>query len=450
MDIWRTNSDTLETVELEKFISKHLAECAPRFSKLWRYYEGKNCKVLSKPEPKEGNPDNRTPVAYGRKIITTFEGYAYRPRYITYSAGPGSEDYVSTLNEVFNANNEHIKTSRAGRNTGIFGEAYEIVYADESGKPRFFSVDPRECFILYDYSPEPKKKIGVRYYLTSDDVYRVEVYYATRVDTFERRVENGKVSYTALEPMPNPIGEVPIVPYYFGDDRLGLIEPVLALIDDYDMLVSDSFVEFDRFANAYLRIVGSSITGGVSDDANGNKVAMFLRRLRERRIFSGLSAPDDVTFLTKDIPKEFIEFMSNLIRQQIHVQSHVPDFTSEQFASGVSGAAIDRLLFDFENVCSSAEADFDTGLLERIRLINIILKVDRVDSEGKTVVINHKRNLPANTKEAAEIAVLLKNAGFSSRLVAESMPDYIVSDVDEELAEQEAELSKIPNLDGSI
>jgi len=30
----------------------------------------------------------------------------------------------------YNINNEHIKTSRAGRNTGIFGVSYELLYID--------------------------------------------------------------------------------------------------------------------------------------------------------------------------------------------------------------------------------------------------------------------------------------------------------------------------------
>ena len=277
-------------------------------------------------------------------------------------------------------------------------------------------------------------------------MYSVEVYYADRVEYYTREIKNGQVVYTALEPRANPFGVVPVVEYRFGDDMLGLIAPVRALIDDYDMIVSDSFVEFDRFANAYLRIVGAGIGGGHGETGE-RKASEFLRRLRERRIFSGLNAKDDVSFLTKDIPTEFITFMSKLIRDQIHIQSHVPDLGSEAFATGASGAAIDRLMFDFENVCSSIEPDFDTGLYDRIDIINRLLAVDGIaPDEGERILIKHRRNLPANNKEAVEIAQIMKAAGFSNKAIAESMPDDMIPDVDAELAEQEREISLMPNL----
>jgi hypothetical protein len=131
--------------------------------------------------------------------------------------------------------------------------------------------------------------------------------------------------------------------------------------------------------------------------------------------------------------------MAEFIREQIHVQSHVPDLSK---FSELSGIAVQRLMFDFENVVSSAEADFDTGLYERIRMINTILKtMGRTVGDPASIVISHKRNAPLNVKEFADTALVMKQAGFSRYLVADVMPDDIIPDIDAELERQDEEMA---------
>ena len=168
----RTDKDKFNEKELITAIRENERAVVPNLDKLWQYYKAKNTKILAHPSPDPNNPDNRTPVPYGRKIVNTFTGYAYRPRYITYKCE--NEPYIEQIRATFKLNNEHIKTSRAGRNTAIFGVAYEIVYVDgvampESAmpvkaEPRFFTVDPREMILYYDRAPEPNKKMAIRYF----------------------------------------------------------------------------------------------------------------------------------------------------------------------------------------------------------------------------------------------------------------------------------------------
>jgi SPP1 family phage portal protein len=463
MRLWKTDKTTLTPDEIEEYIETHQDGVVPHLDELWAYYLGKNPGILNRPKGDPNNPDNRTPVSYGRKIVTTFTGYAYRPKYITYKADDEAiQGYMDQLQMTFDLSDEHIKTSRAGRNTAIFGAAFELMYIDGMqgttlptvAEPRFVTLDPREIILLYDYSPEPKKVVGIRYYRIHDKLYKVEVYYPDRVELYDRvrseqsagiGVEEWRLISTGEAP--NYFDEVPVVPYYFGDDRVGLIEPVLPLIDDYDVIISDSINEFERFAHAYMLLVRMNLV-----DPNLKKepgaFSQALKRLRSLRIFENLPDRDAVSFLTKDIPKDFIEWMTTTLREQIHTQSHVPDFASQRLGE-LSGAAVDRLMFDFENVVSSAEADFDTGLLERIRLINRIYeKTGRIVDEIHSIVINHKRNMPLNLDEFASTAEKMKRAGFSRYLLADIMPDDIIPNVDEELARQDEDMEAImPDID---
>jgi len=437
VEIWKTEDDRLTDKQILAYIADYESRILPSLQKLWDYYKGLNYKIVNRQVVDNDNPDNRTPMAYGRKLVTTFTGYGYRPGYISYQSEK-DEKFLTDITDVYKLNHEKIKTSRAGRNTAIFGASYEIVYANEKAEPRFMTVDPREMIILYDYAPEPKKKIIIRFYIVNSTKYKVEVYYADSIETYDRvRKDENSPEWILTNggTSDNLIGEIPVAAYYFGDDMLGVINPVHDLINDYDVLMSDSMNEFDRFAFAYLLLKKMRL-GNSADPKEQRKALSIIKRLR---VFQNL--PDDgaVSFLTKDIPKEFIEFMEKWIREQIHEQSHVPDFS--QSASDLSGVAIDRLMFDFENVVSSAEANFDVGLYERMELISKIMTIGGSEKQVSDISIIHRRNTPKNLAEFAEIAFKMKQAGFSAELIARVMPSEIVKNVDEEIALQKAEMT---------
>lgn len=478
MTLQKTSKDILTKEEILKYISDYELYEVPRLTDLWEYYCGRNVAINKRKKVDNNNPDNRIIISYGRKIVTTYTGYAYRPKYITYKPNittevvedqdteengenieviePIEKQYVDKLQEVFKINNEHIKTNRAGRNTAIFGLSYEVVYIDSEYVaseelaikviPKFFTVDPREMIVLYDYSPEPKMKIAIRYYkLDSDKKYMVEVYYKDHIDTYikERADERSKEWILTDNQLgiTNYFNEVPVVAYYMGDEIQSINENVLSLIDAYDVLFSDSMNEFDRFAFAYLIMKKFGLSNPI-DKKDPTKTNESIKNIKRKRLFEHLPADADIKFLTKDIPTAFIEYMARVLREQIHIQSHVPDFTSEKM-NGASGIAIQRLMFDFENLVSSAEADFDTGLYQRIKLITIIMnKANVIDGSPDMVTINHKRNIPLNTQEFAQTALTMTNAGFSRRAIIGVMPEDIIPNIEKELdyekQEQEA------------
>jgi len=264
------------------------------------------------------------------------------------------------------------------------------------------------------------------------------VYYADHVETYDRKREKESNKWTLLPTgnVVNFFGDIPVIPYYFGDEMLGIIKPVLPLIDAYDILISDSLNEYDKFASAYLIMKNF----GITDPTKKKEAGVFSRALSElkrKKVFEHLPVDAELSYLTKDIPTAFVTWMSDFVRDQIHVQSHVPDFTGEKM-SGASGIAIQRLLFDFENVVSSAEADFDVGLMERIRLITLLYsKAGRAVGTPDMISISHKRNVPLDLKAFADTALTMKSAGFSRYIVADVMPDDIIPNVEEELARQD-------------
>lgn len=470
MGLLKTDKDVFTKEDILESIRIYERDEVPRLTELWEYAKGRNVHIKERKSPDNGanNPDNRIPISYGKKIVNTYTGYALRPRYTTYKASSevGTEaqenvqEYMSQLQSIFNKNKEHLKTSKAGKNAAIFGRSYEIVYIDgefsveEKGislkaVPRFFSVDPRELILFYDFSSEPKKKIGIRFYLVADNLYKVEIYYKDKTELWERYRddESNEWKLRFIDSSPHFFEEVPIAAYYFGDDHVGILESVLPLIDAYDVLISDSMNEFDRFAYAYLVMKKFGLTDQTKKK-DSSSFSQALRFLKFFRVFEWVPADADIKFLTKDIPTDFLRFMSDFLKEQIHIQSHVPDFTNREM-SAMSGIAIQRLLFDFENVVSSAEAEFDVGLDERMSLITeILLKINKGKNwNTEMIIISHKRNLPLDLKQFAEVAEIMKRAGFSKYLCADIMPDDVIPNVEEELERQRKEAEEeIPDI----
>ncbi len=530
MQLQKTDKTTLTPEDILKYIADYEIAQVPEFNTLWNYYKGQNEKVLARTVPSANDPNNKVPIPYGRKIVTTYTGYACKPHSTTYQAvedkseddesdndtesemitestdiseyDPSTQEKIKLALQIsgsierksfakylppepkvktveqkfcdelqanYNLNNEHIKTSRAGRNTGIFGVAYELLYMDGAvnndiktnatlpvkAEPRFFSVDPREMILLYDYSPEPKKVIGIYFYKITDDLYKVMVYYKARVEMYDRVREKNSyekpwklVPSSPISSSINFYGDIPVIAYYFGDEMLGIIKPVLPLIDAYDSLISDAMNEDEKFAKAYLVMKEFGLLDP-SQSKDPNKAAAVIQNLKKKRLFEHVPKDADIYYLTKDIPVTFLDFMSKKLKDEIHTQSHVPDF-KDMATGSLSGAAIQRMLFDFENVVSSAEADFDTGLKERIRLIAIAFEKlhQFVGGTPDMISISHRRNLPQDLKEKADTALAMKNAGFSRWLCSDIMPDDVIPDVEEELRRQDEDSeARLPDIE---
>ena len=218
-----------------------------------------------------------------------------------------------------------------------------------------------------------------------------------------------------------------------NEERVGDFEPILPLIDAYDILISDSLNEFDRFAQAYLVLKGLSMDQETLDN------------VKQNRIFTSSNLDWEVAFLTKEVPSGFIEFMTGLVKKEIHKQSHVPDF-SEVTTGTFTGAALDRLLYDFELIAAVKEALFKKGLYKRIELIDTILtKQNRIKGEAKDIEIIMSRNKPTSLIELGD--AMSKYAGIvSDQTLLENFAPF-VHDAQEEIDKRNEEnAARMPNL----
>ena len=415
------------------------------YRKLGDYYIGENPEIRNrKTASTEGAPDNRIASPYARKLINTVSGYMYRPGYIQYGVDDNTQDeYKGRLNRVFAVNSESSKTARAGKLSSIFGAAYEVHYTRNTGtpEPRFTLLASEDFLPVYSNDVEPELVAGIhRYY---DDVTgrtvgieHIDIYYADVVQSYGSEGSIKAETMRLEGEVPHGYGMVPVVVYKNNDEWMGDYEHVLKLIDAYDVLMSDSMNEFDRFAWAYLVL------------KELNMDAESLKDVKMKRVFEVMKE-GSVEFLTKDIQTQFIQFMRDWLKEEIHKQTHIPDMTDVHFAGNQSGVAIRYKLSDLENIAAVKEIGFREGLQRRIALLNsfwMTQGLQVVPPEDISITMN--RNIPANYKEQAEIMAMLRGH-VSHRTLLDEVITF-VNDAGHELDEIAKETEAMPAFDFAV
>lgn len=402
------------------------------------YYVGKNVTINKKNNTDKNNPDSRISIPYARTMSQIVKGYMYKPGLITYQSK--NEKYIEQLQEIFNENNEELKTSELGENQSKYGLGVELLYTDEMKNqegqekiiPRFTPIKPEECIFIFNMEIEPKLIGTIRYYIVEEDkeldkrIWRVEIYYLDRVEIY-KMIEKISQKETPIlqETFPNNLGEIPFILYLNNQEYHADYQPVQTLVDSYDLLMSDAINETNRFANAYM-ILKNYIFANSEDE---NEKRRKLENIKSKRLIE-LIDNGEVSFLTKEIPSEFIDMLKNTLREDIEYHSHIPDFRSKNFEAK-SGIAMMWALFDFENLAGDKQALFEQGLQRRIELINKFLNIKAVETDK--VHINFERNTPIDNTVIINEIVQLKASGIvADQILIERLQKLgIIDDVDQ-------------------
>jgi SPP1 family phage portal protein len=366
-------------------------------------------------------------------MINLVTSYMYKPGSVQYATD--DDRYLEDLQEVFNYNEEPLKTEQIGRQVSIQGVGYEMFWnealevrklsdgtvAPANLMPRFNKVPVSEIIPIYDYSIEPQLTHFIRFYKMDDEeIEYIDVYDKTQKVEYIRKDQDKDL--TQLAAGPHGFDQVPLIVYENNEDRIGDFSCVQALIDAYDVLMSDSMNEFDRFAYAYLVMKGFTIS---EDD---------LEDLRHKRVLSLIGEKDMIEFLTKDINHEFIKFMSEWVRGEIHRQSGIPNLDDYKFGGNASGETLNKWIYLMELFTDPKESYFKKALNERVQLITSYRGLAGDPAEVEVIM---NRNVPDKSMGQAEI--MEKYSGhISEETLIANFADF-VDDVPEEMERLKAE-----------
>lgn len=389
--MFRTNKEVLSIEEIEAMVQKHKQE-AIRYTLLQDYYLG-NHKILEKVKMDADAPNNLIVNPYPKYITDMLTGY-FIGQPVLYAAIDNSSEkddaFLEALMAIYRANDEQEENLELARTCSIKGKAYEILWTDQEANPRFKIIQPEECFFIYDTSLEERVRFAVRHYQTRVDgdlVDSIWVYSDSKVQVYEAK----KGQMALIEEKPHYFGQVPFVLYENNREGQGDFEPVLSLIDAYDLAQSNTLNDMEQFTDAYLVLVNMS--GTTSEE---------IRDLKEKRTLL-IDENGDAKWLVKDVNDTWVENYKNRLKQDIHKFSSTPDMTDENFGSNLSGVSLRYKLLAMEQIRANKERKFKKGLQRRIELLANYLKITNKDMLYTGLSMTFNNTLPQNILETAQI-----------------------------------------------
>lgn len=403
-----------------KVIRKFRSETEPLYANAQGYYSGRGQAIMKRVQGDASRPNNRIVKNYCKTIVDSFQGYI-TGNPVSYVGVDGQD--IDALREVLDSNDVINEDSEFLQDALINGVAYELCYVNEDSEVRFKNVNPKSVVPIYSDTLDERLLYVIYFYSVQDweddtkpPTWSVSVYTDSEVYRYESTNDFNTLTLVD-EPEEHHFDEVPFVIFELNKDAVPIFEPIVSLQDAYNSLLSDEVNDFEAFVDAYMIMRNLSATEEELATMKATRTIL-------------IDGDSDVSYLTKSISDTQIENMLDNINSSIHTISNAPDFSSEEFNSGVSsGIALQFKLVGFNNLSSNIEARFRKALQKRVSLINSILEL--IDSDFYLVDISFKHNLPTSITDTVNMVNSLRGLVSDETLLAQ-LP--FIKDVEEELA----------------
>lgn len=435
--IFIDRNDELTTKRLQKIIRYHRERILPEMMFYRGYYDGTGQAIMSREYEDASKPNNRIVKNYCRTIVENFRGYiAGQP--ITYSPVEADKE-IWPLLDVLKANDYQNSDSEWLKNALIYGVAPQLCYINEAQEKRFKNIAPEQVIPVYSADLDEELLYVIYYYPIIDwdkdsweKRFAISVYDKDTITHFVSDSAFNKLTPSGEVEM-HYFDEVPFSIFYLTDDGDSIFKCIISLQDAYNKMLSDSVNDWESFVDAYL--VLTNITADEDDIA----------KMKENRV---LILDDDATakYLTKPTSDTKVDRLLDEINVAIHTIANSPDFSSEEFGSGVSsGVALQFKLVGFNNIAANIESQFRKAIQQRIKLLNNVFTLLDMDAYDVNIYFTH--NLPQNIQDIADTVNKLRGMVSNETLLTQ-IP--FVSDVQteiEKLSDQQNELASLYNFE---
>lgn len=419
--MFRVAAGTKMTPELlAEYMTKHKTEINDRYQRLHDAYENKY-KISRLEKKPDWKPDNRIPVNFAKYITDTMNGFFIGVPVKTTCDDEAVSEYLEFLDQYNDQDDNNAELSKV---CSIYGKGYEMYYVDDQGNIGITYLTPLDAFIIYDDSILEHPLFFIRHYKDADNVEWGSWSDGRVVQHF---VNRGSYKWVGKAKIHGFEG-VPAVEFVENEERMGIFESALPMIDAYNKAISEKANDVDYFADAYLKILGSKLEDNE------------LEQLRRNRIinFEGDDAASlIVEFLQKPNGDTTQENLINRLEKLIFQISMVANISDENFGTS-SGIALKYKLQAMSNLAKTKERKFTSGMNRRYKLIfsNPVSGMQKDSWVG--IKYQFTQNYPANILEESQIAGNL--AGITSQetqLKVLSIVDNVQQEL-ERIAEEES------------
>lgn len=320
----------------------------------------------------------------------------------------------------------------------MFGQAFENVFVDELSTVMSAKLSVYNTIMVYDNTFKHNKMFAIYYAPQYDDkgvaikdAYDITIWTDTQI-LYRKLKQEVLTPDPANKDMPHFFTEVPVVHYMNNKRMKGDYEPVISLIDAYNILQSDRVIDREKLVDAILAFYGAKLTAEDQQAIKDNRVV-------------GLPEGGKAEYIVKQVNESDTDVLRKTIAADIHKFSMTPDLTDETFGNSPSGVSILYKLLAFEQNIKSKERQFEAGLMDRLRLYSTIMaKQSKVTGQIDINKVDavFRRALPKNDLETSTMINNLDGKVDSETLVGQlSFVQDASAVIEKAKAENEAALA---------
>jgi len=394
--MYTLSKDTKITNKVLNDVIAYNEKYKDRLKTLNNYYIGKH-EIFNRTRENDGVKNNKVMINHAKYITDTNVGYLLGNP-VDYQVGKDENNEpsydIQPLLDAYKKQTINDLDTEIAKDVSIFGYQYEYVYANDEAEPRSCEIDNENAIIVYDDTVEHKKLFGLIYrpiyegekFKYWDIIYiddKKEIHYKSNDKTLTKEGKEKEHSF----------GKVPLICYKNNHEILGDFEPVISLIDAYNLLQSDRVNDKEQLVDAILCMYGFDFDEEQAD------------QLRVSRMLANIPAEGRAEYLVKQLNENEVDVLRKTLETDIHKISMVPNMSDVNFIGNSSGVAIRYKLLAFEQNIKNKERYMEKGLMERFELYNHFLvtmsKMEEVPVEEVDAVF--KRNLPSNDFETSQM-----------------------------------------------
>lgn len=422
-DVFLYNSDANIEKNLDdvlNIIHYHETYIANKYTIKRDYYKGRHRGIINQPDKEMNKPDNRLIFNFPKKLVNTFNGYfSGEPVAIKYQTDSDTDSSTDALNKQIqswlNDNDYADVFSEWSKQADIYGRSYLRLYQVNSAI-NMTVCSPRDTIVVYDDSVEHKPICAIRY---STSLIEGTLITPTRDYQFEQQTGKGAsgLQYTNVETdddgkqlvQSQDVHTFPILPVIEleeDDERTGIFDDVISLIDAIDSVQSAKDNDISAFSNEYMVVKGQKLTAEQVKDIIDNRL-INLYQTNKASFNANNPIQPSVEFLTPDSNDETQEHFLDRVIDQVYQISQVVNLNDSNFgmsAQSISGVALLQRYQPMQAKARTKALKMDKALRQ---VFTILFANWGNGAQISDLTFDHKQSIPHNALEEAQTVATL-------------------------------------------
>ena len=345
-------------IDLFNMINLHRTMLMPTYVMKRQYYKGRHINILNRKPTPHGDPDNRRIVNMPKKLVDSFNGYFIgTPIDIAYQ-DPSDEGTVESnkVNDLITAMTKHQVLddvfTEASKWSSVYGRAYLYLYTDEKAYPYITFLDPLNTFMVYDNTIRDKPLFGVTYSYYPDNqgnesLHGQLIEVNDTVPFSNSATTNDSLTFDE-EPDPDtgvddqlahPFDQLPMAEVMDNEERIGVFDDLISLVDDLDSAMSAKANDSDSFAASVLKVINSELSDEQLKEIKDSRVLnLYLDKAWAESDESKALPMPDAEFMEKPTGDQLQENQIQHDTDFIYQVAQIPNLDNIDFSTSAAQA----------------------------------------------------------------------------------------------------------------